>query len=171
MLRLGEGAQALPQPGYITPRLMLNDTNPRVRAKGIEIIDAQMIGEKEDPDVAEKVLEGFLEDKNNRVRANAARALYKYRPDMAFEMLEKMLKSDDKWMKVSAIWVLGELEGDRKAAQLLLDNIKESDFHFKRRLVKSLQKLAQSEKGLPEEINKKIKKAMERISVQDPKII
>ena len=163
LLRLSDGMQS--SGGFVTPRLMLNDPNPRVKAKAIEIVDAQMISEKENPDVAEKILKEFLEDKNNRVRANAAKALFRYKPEMALETIKEMFKSNDKWMQISAAWVLGELEGSNEAAEILLDNIGAlEESHYKQRVIKSLTKLNQSENSLPDETQKKIKKAIEKIS-------
>jgi len=160
---LSDGMQS--SGGFVTPRLMLNDPNPRVKAKAIEIVDAQMISEKENPDVAEKILKEFLEDKNNRVRANAAKALFRYKPEMALETIKEMFKSNDKWMQISAAWVLGELEGSNEAAEILLDNIGAlEESHYKQRVIKSLTKLNQSENSLPDETQKKIKKAIEKIS-------
>ena len=153
-LRLG-GANISPD-GTVTPRLLLNDPNPRVRAKGIEIIEAELVKDNEDPEVAEKILRDFLQDKNNRVRANAVKSMYKYRPDEAYSVAMEMLESDDKWMRISGAWVLGEFEGDTKAAELLLEYKDHNDSHFKARLLKSLMKINNSEKKLPSLLAKKV---------------
>ena len=53
------------------------------------------------------LIEPLLEDENNRVRANAAMALHSFGQTRAYEYLDKMMGSDDKWMRLSAIWTLG----------------------------------------------------------------
>lgn len=152
-----------PQGSEVTPRLLLNDANPRVRAKGIEIIDAEFVKVNEDPEVAEKILCEFLQDKNNRVRANAARSIYKYRPEEAYNVAIEMLQSSDKWMKISGAWLLGEFEGDPKAAEILLKHKDEQDHHFKGRLIKSLTKLSNSEKKLPDPLAKAVAEALAEV--------
>ena len=149
--------------GGVTTRLLLNDANPRVRAKGIEIIDAEFVKVNEDPEVAEKILGEFLQDKNNRVRANAAKSIYKYRPEEAYGVAVEMLESSDKWMKISGAWLLGEFEGDPKAAEILLKHRDEQDRHFKGRLIKSLTKMSTSEKKLPAPLAKSVEEALAEV--------
>ena len=86
--------------------------------------------------------------------------MYKYRPEEAYGVVTEMLESDDKWMKISGVWVLGELEGDAKAAELLLKYKNDKDAHVKSRLLKSLSKLYNSEKKLPEDVAEKVSNAM-----------
>jgi tetratricopeptide (TPR) repeat protein len=150
--------------GTTTPRLLLNDPNPRVRAKGIEIIDAEFVKENEDPEVAEKILRDFLQDNNNRVRANAVKSVYKYRPDEAYGAAMEMLESEDKWMKISGVWVLGEFEGDTKAIELLLKYKDDKDPHFRGRLLKSLIKINNSERKLPALLATKVSQVIEELS-------
>ncbi|MFH1073503.1 MAG: tetratricopeptide repeat protein [Candidatus Firestonebacteria bacterium] len=150
--------------GTVTPKLMLNDPNPRVRAKGIEIIDAEFVKENEDPEVAEKILKDFLRDNNNRVRANAVKSIYKYRPEEAYSATLEMLESGDKWMKISGIWVLGEFEGDTRAVELLLKYKNNKDLHLRGRLLKSLIKINNSEKKLPALLAKKVSEVVAELA-------
>ncbi|OGF49501.1 MAG: hypothetical protein A2044_04845 [Candidatus Firestonebacteria bacterium GWA2_43_8] len=52
-----------------------------------------------------------------------------------------MMNGQDKWMRVSGAWLLGDMEGDEKAAEILMGKINDKDYHFKRRVLKSLAKL------------------------------
>lgn len=162
-LRLTSGSS-----DYITPKEMLNDPKPRIRAKGIEIIDAQLIREDEDPEVVERILKQFLEDKDNRVRANAVKVLYRYKPDKAIKIIKNMINSKDKWMRVSAAWVLGELEGTPEEVEILLSNLNDEDYHFKRRVIKSLLKLSEK---LPEKTKVKIKEAIENVAHKEKWVV
>lgn len=153
---------------YITPKVMLNDPKSRIRAKGIEIIDAQLIKEDEDPEVVERILKSFLEDKDNRVRANATKVLYRYKPDNAMKIINDMISSKDKWMRVSGAWVLGELEGSTQAVEILLSHLNDGDYHFKRRVIKSLLNLSEK---LPEEIKINVKEAVESVAHKEKWVV
>ena len=174
VLRLAQGsAETVPSSAeeFTTPKEMLSDANPRVRAKGIEIIDAQLVKEDENPDVAERILKPFFEDKDNRVRANAIKVLYRYKPELAIKNAKDMLQTDDKWMRVSAAWVLGELEGSKEAAETLLENLNVEDYHLRRRILKSLSKLNEYEKELPQDLKEKIKNTIVEIANKEHWII
>ncbi|MCD6423681.1 MAG: HEAT repeat domain-containing protein, partial [Elusimicrobia bacterium] len=157
------------QPGYVTPKEMLNDANPRVRAKGIEIIEAEL--ENVDSSVAEKILEPFLNDRDNRVRANACKVLYKHNPEKAFEKIKEMLNDGDRWMKISAAWVLGEIK-DARGIDLLLNNLDTSEYHLKRMVLKSLKKIVQSpESKVDEEKKKEIFNMIKEIAIKERWVI
>ena len=171
MLRLSEGT--CPPGEFITPKQMLNDPKPRIRAKGIEIIDAQLVRENEDPEVAARILKPFLEDNDNRVRANSIKILFRYKPEEAVASALEMTKSPDKWMRVSGAWVFGEMEGFELAATLLMEKIDENDYHFKRRALKSLSKLIDPEAKvkLSPEMQEKVKQFIEETANKEQWIV
>ncbi|MGM0568076.1 MAG: bacterial transcriptional activator domain-containing protein, partial [Elusimicrobiota bacterium] len=60
---------------------VITDVNPQVRARAdsVELIPKTV----SDPKVAEKMLKAYLSDPSNRVRANAAREINRYNPELA----------------------------------------------------------------------------------------
>jgi HEAT repeat protein len=92
------GAAALPN---IEP--LLKDLDPRVRANAVEVVE-----ELKGADAKELLLP-LLSDENNRVRGNAAKALWKLGETSAQEAVMEMLKSKEPLMRMSALWVLGEV--------------------------------------------------------------
>ena len=168
---------ALSQGGGASPRLMLTqssstrqlieDPNPLIRAKGVEVIEAELVEEK-DSEVAERLLAPFLQDENNRVRANAAKAMYKYKPDVALKVLREMIDAADKWMRVSAVWALGEIGSD-DGAQILLDLRDDPEYHVRRRVYKSLQKFQETRKDdMPAELRDVVDKAVRELAAAEP---
>ncbi|RLD18342.1 MAG: hypothetical protein DRI36_01665 [Caldiserica bacterium] len=135
---------------------LIHDPNPRVRARGIEIMEAELVEGVEDKEVIEKLLEPFLEDKNNRVRANACKALYKINPERALEELIKMSKSGDKWMRVSSAWCFGEI-CDLRGVPVLEELTKDEDDHVRKRALISLYRIRNlKEKDLSKELKDKL---------------
>lgn len=139
----------------ISTRAMIADTNPHVRAKGIEVIEAELVKEM-DPEVAAKLLTPFLGDPDNRVRANAAKALYDFDKERALDTLREMAESDDKWMRVSAAWAFGEI-GSVDIIEYLIKLSEDNEYHVKRRAIKGLTTILHT-KGefLSDEIKLKI---------------
>lgn len=167
---------ALTQGGGASPRLMLTqssstrqlieDPNPLIRAKGVEVIEAELVEEK-DSEVAERLLAPFLQDENNRVRANAAKAMYKYKPDVALKILREMIDAQDKWMRVSAVWALGEIGAD-DGAQILLDLRDDPEYHVRRRVYKSLQKFQELRKDdMSVELREVVDKAVRDLAITE----
>jgi tetratricopeptide (TPR) repeat protein len=149
MVSLASAAQSAALPAGQAPtsaREMISSPNPHIRAKGIEVIEAELVEEDDATQakvVAEKLLQPFLEDADNRVRANAAKALFKYNKKAALETLIKMFLDENKWMKTSAAWALGELPSE-EAAGILLQHADDPDEHCKSKVVDSLKKLLDS---------------------------
>ncbi len=139
----------------ISTREMISDINPHIRAKGIEVIEAELVKEM-DPEVATKLLSPFLDDPDNRVRANAAKALYDFDKPRALETLREMAESDDKWMRISAAWAYGEI-GSVDTIEFLFKLSEDSEYHVKRRAFKALAAILQT-KGevLPDEIKQRM---------------
>lgn len=144
----------------ITTREMMQDSNPHVRARGVEVIEAELVKEM-DPEVAVKLLMPFLQDSDNRVKANAAKALYNFDKPRAIDTLKEMADSSDKWMRVSASWAFGEI-GTDDAIDPLLELAKDSEYHVKRRAIKSLDQIYQDKKNsLSEDVKQKILRTLE----------
>lgn len=82
----------------------LSDPDRRVRANAVEAFedtgDVRFI----------QLLKPFLRDPDNRVRGNVVKALWHLGDSNARGYLEEMLKSVDPVMRLSAVWVVGELE-------------------------------------------------------------
>ncbi|MCK4824854.1 HEAT repeat domain-containing protein, partial [bacterium] len=145
----------------ITAREMMQDSNPHVRARGVEVIEAELVKEM-DPEVAVKLLMPFLQDSDNRVKANAAKALYSFDKPRALDTLKEMTENSDKWMRVSAAWAFGEI-GTEDAIDPLLELTTDSEYHVKRRAIKSLDQIYQAKKdSLSEEVQQKITQALEQ---------
>lgn len=81
---------------------LLRREDSRVRANTIEAIEKAGV-------LAKDLLKDYLSDINNRVRANAAKAIARSDPEAAITTLKNMLKEENPLMKASALWALGEL--------------------------------------------------------------
>lgn len=140
-------------------RQIITDINPHVRARadGVELIEATV----DDPEVGERLLKPFLEDKESRIRANAGKALYKFNKEKAMVILTDMCKSPDQWMRLSGAWALGEI-GSPTAAEILLSLLQDPWEFVRERAVKSLEKIVTQRKeeielGLVERIESILK--------------
>ncbi|MDI6641908.1 MAG: HEAT repeat domain-containing protein, partial [Elusimicrobiota bacterium] len=111
----------------------------RQRAERVELIEEALKDEK-NPKVAEQLLAPFLTDPNNRVRANAAKAIYRHNKKAALTTLEQMTKSDNKWMKISAAWAIGEIKSP-EAAVFLAPLLTDQDQHVRQRAIKSMENI------------------------------
>lgn len=90
-------------------KILLSQDDPRVRANAIEALEKG--GEQ-----AIELIKKFLDDPNNRIRANAAKAVAQSGDKEGVETLHAMLEMKDPGMKASALWALGEMgEGDSVA--------------------------------------------------------
>jgi len=107
---------------------IITDIDPIIREKArrIELIEEELKTEN-DPTVATTFFLPYLDDVNNRVRANAAKALYRHNKKLALVTFKFMLLSVNKWMRSSAVWALGELaEEDTVSLIKTLKNEKET---------------------------------------------
>lgn len=141
----------------ITARQMINDQNPRVRSKGLEVIEAELIEDNEDSEVAERLLEPFIKENDNRVRSTALKILYRYNPQKAIDNIREMLESDNKWMRISAAWVLGEVAPTPEIVDILMTNVNSEDRHLRKRILNSLQCVLRTEKDIDAKTKKHIK--------------
>ncbi|MBN2407182.1 MAG: HEAT repeat domain-containing protein [Elusimicrobia bacterium] len=112
------------------------DPRPRARADSVEIIEEIF----RDSPKAPEMLRPFLDDSDNRTRANAAKAYYRYDPEKALAVLEGMSASEDKWMRLSAAWALGEIK-DPNTSRLLEKLLEDPDIQVKNRARQSLEKI------------------------------
>ncbi len=112
------------------------DTRSRARADSVEVISEIFSGSERAPEL----LKPFLNDSDNRTRANAAVAYHKYDSEKAMAVLGDMAESKDKWMRLSAAWALGEIGGASTSTALekLLDD---PDKQVKNRARISLEKI------------------------------
>ncbi|MFH2070810.1 MAG: HEAT repeat domain-containing protein, partial [Elusimicrobiota bacterium] len=161
----GTAGRALPSgQENLCSRELICDPNPHVRARGIEVIEAELIEEQEDTakEIAEKLLVPYLNDPDNRVRANAVKAIYKYNKKLSMETVQSMIRDNNKWMRMSAAWVLGELSDEETSANLLCDCINDEDDSVKKRIAKSLEKLLSTGK-VSKALTVKVKKIVEEV--------
>ena len=115
---LGAGPGAAPG-GTISVDI-LNAVDPIQRANAVEVVAAEIIEPEKNSRVEKiKKLEELLHDENNRVRANAAKALYEIDKEASLKTLRDMVRCDSKRMIASAIWALGEISSE-DALQVIL---------------------------------------------------
>ncbi|MCO4781429.1 MAG: HEAT repeat domain-containing protein [Candidatus Cloacimonetes bacterium] len=93
----------------------------------------------------------LLNDENNRVRANAAVALHRFGDTNIFKHLDQMMRSSDKWMKLSAIWALTVIGGD-KAQELISVHVSDKDYDVKLRAILSLYRMEHSVSAIIEKM-------------------
>ncbi len=104
----------------------LKNEDPIQRANAVEAIAAEIVDEKEDARVEKiKKLEELLNDENNRVRANAAKAIYEIDKNMSLNTLRGMVENESKRMRASAVWALGEIASEEALKMIL--SLKEED--------------------------------------------
>ncbi|MEW6558096.1 MAG: tetratricopeptide repeat protein [Elusimicrobiota bacterium] len=134
---------------------MLVSPNAFIRARGVELLEEEL-KQQEDPVVSAKILLPYLRDPNNRVKANAAKAMYNINPDVAISTLADMLDSSNRWMQSSASWVLGEI-GDTKSTEILINRFNVLDPQAKKSAVRSLHKILKHSQGkIADELYRKI---------------
>jgi len=117
------------------------DDKARVRADTVEII-AEMF---KDSPIIEDMLEPYLHDMNNRVLANACKALFPHNRRRALEIVRRMAAEDNVWMRLSAAWVCGEL-ATSECVKILTPLLNDTSQHVRKRTVLSFEKL--KEKGI-----------------------
>ncbi|MFB0527329.1 MAG: HEAT repeat domain-containing protein [bacterium] len=141
-------------------RQIITDINPHIRARadGVELIESTI----DDPEVGQRLLKPFLEDRDSRVRANAGKALYKYNKERGMVVLTEMCKSDDQWMRLSGAWAMGEI-GSQSAAEILLSLLQDSWEFVRERAAKSLEKiLTQKKEEIEANLLETIKSALKK---------
>lgn len=125
----------------------LFDTDGRVRANAVEAIKAHGL-EKE---MSGKILP-LLNDRSNRVRANAALILSKIDLSVSVDTAQKMLNAPDPLTRSSGAWLVGELQPENGGTQLLGLMAAEKDDIVINQIIKSLGKLAKERYPLHQQI-------------------
>lgn len=124
-------AQKITSPMLVAPeeevsaREMIGSLNPHIRARGVELLEIEFL-KGGGTESAVKIFTSFLKDEDNRVRANAAKAIHRYEPETAISVLREMMNSPNKWMRRSALWVLGGISSS-DAVEILLDCLNKED--------------------------------------------
>ncbi|HLD30420.1 MAG TPA: hypothetical protein VJC03_08755 [bacterium] len=140
-------------------REVLTDVSPvpRVRADSVEMISGMF----DDPVVVEEMLEPYLRDSNNRVLANAAKALFPYNRRRAIDILKSMVYSNDKWMRMSSAWAFGEAACD-ETLEVLRPLLNDNERLVRIRAVKAFWRFQElSKKQLPREIELKMQEIIQ----------
>ena len=143
-------------------RQIITDINPHIRARadGVELIESTV----DDPEVGQRLLKPFLEDRDSRVRANAGKALYKYNKERGMVVLTEMINSDDQWMRLSGAWALGEI-GSKTAAEILLSLLQDSWMFVRKRAAKSLEKIVtQKKEEIETDLLERIESAVKEVN-------
>ncbi|MGM0608300.1 MAG: HEAT repeat domain-containing protein [Candidatus Muiribacteriota bacterium] len=93
--------------GELLMYIVKKETDSRTRSNAIEALEnyENILDEVE----LVNTIMPALKDKNNRVKANAAKALWKFGGLRMVAMLNDMLKSEGRWERASACFVLGEI--------------------------------------------------------------
>ena len=127
----------------------LGQPNDRVRANAVE----SMVQLGASPDALAARLTPLLKDPSNRVRGNAAVALFPHASDAVLACVDAMLASDDLWFRASGAWALGRMNGtgpltrlvrvlsEEAASEVLYQGIKALDAYRDARAVDPLVKL------------------------------
>ena len=114
----------------------LSDKDPRVRSNAIESLELFDLEEDE-----LKGIMALLDDENNRVKANAAKTLWKFGGLRMLSYLHKMLnENDNKWHRASAAFALGEIKSEQ-CKDFLIEAIDDQDFEVRRNVVLALGKV------------------------------
>ncbi|MFH1958195.1 MAG: HEAT repeat domain-containing protein [bacterium] len=151
---------ALPAKNYIhdgTTRAMLENPNSHVRARGVELIAEELRGAP--AEIIERILVPCLSDSDSRVRANAAKALYEYNPEIAMNALRAMAHYSSKWMRLSAEWAFEKI-GSPEAIEHLLSLAHDTETSIRSKAVKYLKRFYM-EKKVPENLMQKLKEVLD----------
>jgi len=115
----------------------LRSHDARLKANAIEAFSDLELPQRE---IAARI-SPYLEDPNNRIRANAILALSRSEPERIRPHLVKMVESDDVQLRRSSAFILGQIasEGNEElAAKLITD----SSVDVRKRMVLSLRRFA-----------------------------
>lgn len=123
--------------GVETFKKCLFDSDPRVRANTIEILDELQI------QGCDNEIIQLLDDTENRVKVNAAKYLIRRGYTKAYQILKNMLTSQEVWLRDSVIYALGEI-GDQSALTLLKAASKDPNQGIRISVIKALAKIKSS---------------------------
>lgn len=128
---------------------VLTDPDNRVRANAVECI----LGLKNQKDFLERLIDMARTDRNNRVRANAAFIVSKFDQDVAVEVAEDMIKSQDLLMRSSGAWLMGMMRMKRLNDALLNLLKTEKEEVVLSQIVRSLAKISRDQFTLSEQVS------------------
>ncbi|MFA5859944.1 MAG: hypothetical protein WC955_12855, partial [Elusimicrobiota bacterium] len=145
---------------------MINSSNRHVRARGVELMETELL-KKGSVVNAVTALAPFLKDPDYRVRAKAARVVYRFNASIGMGVLENMLRSTDSREQVIAAFTLGEI-GNIEASLLLLKLYNAVGRHGRTAVKQALQKVLDSTQSrMPSTLRNRIAGV---ISASDPKL-
>jgi len=127
------------------------DDTARVRADTVELL-AEMF---KDSPIMEELLEPYLNDPNNRVRGNAALAIFPRNRRRALDNVSEMARADDVWMRMTAAWACGEM-GVSEGVKIMEPLLNDSSCHVRKRALASFKKLQGAGIELSVEIEQKM---------------
>ena len=128
-------ARAAKQAGVETLKICLADSDPRVKANTIEVIESENI------DGCDDIILNLLGDaEESRVRVNSAKYLFKKGYKEAFNSLQGMLASPELWLRDSVVYALGEI-GTNSALILLKAALKDPNQGIRLSVLKALAKI------------------------------
>ncbi len=130
------------QKEFITIRDMINDEDPHVRAMGVEVLEEDLVKLRANARTALDLMIPLLKDQNNQVRANLARAIYRYDPVQAKKIINEMVHSENLLMQLSGAWVCGQIK-DEQSIDLLNALALTKNTLLKKRILKSLARIKQ----------------------------
>ena len=90
----------------------------------------------------------MLSDPNDRVRVNAAIALWEINDQSVISSLEKMTREKTKWIKASAAFALGEI-GSPEGTQMLIDLLGDQEDVVYKNALEGLAKIGDSRGLIP----------------------
>jgi hypothetical protein len=96
---------------------ILKNSSESVRAKGLIILEAEMLAKKKS--TAMNLLTPLLSDQDPLIMANAARAMCRHDLNRGMSILEKMAAGDDRQQESASLHAMGWLKNDRAAAALM----------------------------------------------------
>jgi len=92
---------------------------PRLTADMIELAEQFLPNKKE----IVEYIKPFLQHSNNRVQGNAVKIMFRHNPSLALKTLKGMTSSEDRWKKISAVWVCSQL--NTRETQVFLKKLAE----------------------------------------------
>ena len=127
------------------------DDTARVRADTVELLTEMFKGSP----IMEEMLEPYLRDPNNRVRGNAALALFPRNRRRSLDTVSEMAKADDVWMRMTSAWVCGEM-GVSESVKIMEPLLNDTSFHVRKRALNSFKKLKDAGVDITIEIEQKM---------------
>jgi hypothetical protein len=149
------------------PLIAWNPTNGNDVRK-IEAIEAELIGEK-DPNVAQRLLRGYLETKDPWVRARAAQVIHKLDADGAWQVVKALLSSNTLADRLSAVWALEEM-ATLPALEALTPLLWSRDAELQKSAIRCLIRW-NSKKELPPEMLNKVESLLVQVRTQTDWIV